>query len=117
MRKWALLTIAILSEVTGILSLRAFQDHPAWLVLVIVGYLASFVLLTLVLRTGMPIGVAYGIWGACGTALTAVLAAVIFGDPFTLPIVLGIGFIIVGVLLIEFGSQRAQAAGADRPTP
>jgi small multidrug resistance pump len=116
-RKWALLTIAILSEVTGILSLRAFQDHPAWLVLVIVGYLTSFVLLTLVLRTGMPIGVAYGIWGACGTALTAVLAAVIFGDPFTPPIVLGIGFIIVGVLLIEFGSQRAQAAGAESPTP
>ena len=35
----------------------------------------------------------------------------------TLPIVLGIGFIIVGVLLIEFGSQRAQAAGAGSATP
>jgi small multidrug resistance pump len=106
-RKWALLTGAILTEVTGILSLRAFQDHPAWLTLVIAGYLVSFVLLTLVLRAGMPIGVTYGIWGACGTALTAVLAAVIFGDPFTLPIVFGIGLIIIGVLLVEFGSQRA----------
>ena len=116
MRKWALLTGAILTEVTGILSLRAFQDQPAWLVLVIVGYLASFVLLTLVLRAGMPIGVTYGIWGACGTALTAVLAAVIFGDPFTAPIVLGIGFIIIGVLLVEFGSQRAMAK-AESPAP
>ncbi|CAN5214641.1 multidrug efflux SMR transporter [soil metagenome] len=117
MRKWALLTGAILTEVTGILSLRAFQDHPAWLALVIIGYLSSFVLLTLVLRTGMPIGVAYGIWGACGTALTAILAAVIFGDPFTLPIVFGIGLIIVGVVLVEFGSQRANAAKPDAVAP
>ncbi|MCV7229330.1 DMT family transporter [Mycolicibacterium komossense] len=115
MRKWGLLAGAILTEVTGILSLRAFQDHPAWLVLVVVGYLLSFVFLTLVMRAGMPIGIAYGIWGACGTALTAVLAAVIFGDPFTLPIVLGIGLIIIGVLLVEFGSQRAATAHPEHP--
>ena len=66
-------------------------------------------LLTLVLRTGMPVGVAYGIWGACGTAATAVLAAAIYGDPFTWPIAAGIGLIIAGVLLVEFGSQRAAA--------
>lgn len=42
-----------------------------------------------------------------GTACTAVLAAVIFGDPFTWPIVVGVGLIIAGVLLIEFGSHRS----------
>jgi small multidrug resistance pump len=116
-RKWALLAGAIVTEVTGILSLRAFQDHPAWLILMIVGYLLSFAFLTLVLRAGMPIGVTYGIWGACGTALTAVLAAIIFGDPFTPPIVVGIVFIVIGVLLVQFGSQRATAARADTLTP
>lgn len=63
-------------------------------------------LLTLVLRTGMPIGVAYGIWGAAGTALTAGLAAVVFDDPFTAAIIVGIVLIITGVLLVEFGSHR-----------
>ena len=43
----------------------------------------AFVMLTRVLRAGMPVGVAYGIWGAMGTALTAAIAAVIFDDPFT----------------------------------
>lgn len=117
MRKWALLAGAIVTEVMAILSLRAFQDNPAWLVLVGVGYLLSFLCLTLVLRAGVPIGVTYGIWGASGTALTAVLAAVIFGDPFTPPIVAGIGFIVIGVLLVQFGWQRAQSAGADGVTP
>jgi small multidrug resistance pump len=107
MRKWALLSGAILTEVTGTLSLRAFQDQRLWLILVVAGYVASFFLLTRVLRAGVPVGVAYGIWGASGTAITAVSASVIFGDPFTAPIMVGIGLIIAGVLLVEFGSRPA----------
>lgn len=107
-RTWALLMGAILTEVTATLSLRASQDHRLWLVLVAVGYTSSFVLLTGVLRAGMPVGVAYGIWGALGTAITAVIAAVLFGDPFTVPVVLGIALIIAGVLLVEFGSHAAE---------
>jgi small multidrug resistance pump len=107
MRKWALLSGAILTEVTGTLSLRAFQDQRLWLILVVAGYVASFFLLTRVLRAGVPVGVAYGIWGASGTAITAVSASVIFGDPFTVPIMVGIGLIIAGVLLVEFGSRPA----------
>jgi small multidrug resistance pump len=109
-RKWTLLIAAIAIEVAATLSLRASQDHSAWLLLVVAGYIGALVLLTLVLRAGMPVGVAYGIWGALGTAGTAVLAAVIFDDPFTWPIVAGIGLIIGGVLLVEFGSQRAADA-------
>ena len=107
MRKWALLSGAILTEVTGTLALRAFQDQRLWLTLVVAGYVASFFLLTGVLRAGVPVGVAYGIWGASGTAITAVSASVIFGDPFTVPIMIGIGLIIAGVLLVEFGSRPA----------
>ncbi|MEO3759467.1 multidrug efflux SMR transporter [Mycobacterium sp. B14F4] len=105
MTKWALLCGAIVTEVAATLSLRASQDHSTWLLLVVAGYVGAFALLTMVLRAGIPVGVAYGIWGALGTACTVMLAAVIFGDPFTWPIVAGIGLIIVGVLLIELGSH------------
>jgi small multidrug resistance pump len=104
-RPFPLLAAAIVSEVAATLALRASQDHSAWLAVVTAGYLGAFVLLTLVLRTGMAVGVAYGIWGACGTAATAVLAAAIFGEPLTWPIAAGIGLIIAGVLLVEFGSH------------
>ncbi|RKN08050.1 DMT family transporter [Streptomyces radicis] len=112
MTKWLLLCAAIACEVTATLSLRAALDHAAWYAVVAVGYLASFVALSLLLRTGMGIGVAYGIWGASGVALTAVLATVFFGDALTATMGLGIALVIGGVLCVELGSQAAQAARA-----
>jgi small multidrug resistance pump len=104
-----LLAAAIVTEVAATLSLRASQDHSGWLVVVVAGYAGAFVLLTMVLRAGMPVGVSYGIWGAMGTAGTAVLAALIFGDRFTWPIAGGIALIMAGVLLVELGSQHGRA--------
>ncbi|MBB1020169.1 QacE family quaternary ammonium compound efflux SMR transporter, partial [Dietzia sp. E1] len=58
---------------------------------------------------GLPLGVAYGIWGATGVALTAGLSALIFAEPLTPLMVAGIAVIIAGVLCVELGSQRARA--------
>lgn len=107
MNKWALLIVAIATEVGATLSLRAAQEHPGWYAIVIGGYITTFGLLLRILRLGLPVGVTYGIWGACGTALVAALAAVIFGDPFTWSMGVGISLIVVGVLLVEVGHHRA----------
>ena len=53
----------------------------------------------------MTVGKAYGIWGATGVALTAVLSAAIFGEPLTPLMGLGVLLVIAGVLLVEFGSH------------
>ena len=52
-------------------------------------------------EAGVPVGVAYGIWGAAGTAITAVLGSVIFDDPFTVPIVFGIGLIVMHLMIAD----------------
>jgi small multidrug resistance pump len=103
---WLLLAGAILCEVTGTLALRRAIDHPGFYAVVVVGYLAAFVLLTLTLRHGLGIGVTYGIWAACGVALTAVASKVLFDEPLTTMMLVGICFIIVGVLLVETGASR-----------
>ena len=100
-----LLGAAILSEVSGSLALRAALDHPGWYAWVAIGYSASFVLLALVLRRGMPVGVAYGIWAACGVAITAVAGAFLFDDPLNWTMGAGFAAIIGGVVLIETGSK------------
>lgn len=117
MNKWLLLAGAILLEVTATLSLRGAIDHPALYVIVVIGYLGSFAGLSLVLRAGMGLGVAYGIWGASGVVLTAMLASMIFGEALTGMMGLGIALVIGGVLCVELGAQAAARAESEAGTP
>ncbi|GAB3305126.1 DMT family transporter [Pseudoclavibacter terrae] len=112
MKKWLFLGVAIAAEVTGALALQAAVDEAGWYALVVAGYLTAFFMLTRVLKAGMAVGVAYGIWGASGVALTAVAAAVLFGQALTGVMIAGLLLIVGGVLLVELGSQRALAARA-----
>ncbi|WP_223626283.1 multidrug efflux SMR transporter [Microbacterium sp. EST19A] len=105
---WVLLALAIASEVTATLSLRASEGlrRRRWIPVIVVGYLAAFVLLGTILAMGMPVGVAYGIWAAAGVAVTAVLGRVIFKDHFSAMMAVGVALIVVGVALIEFGGAH-----------
>ncbi len=106
---WLILGTAILSEVSGTLAMRASEGFTrmGWLAVTLIGYLISFTLLAQVLKLGMPVGIAYGIWAACGVALTAVAGRLIWNDPLTPVMGLGIVLIIGGVLLVELGSHPA----------
>ena len=110
---WLALGGAIVSEVSATLALRQALNHPGFYVIVGIGYALAFILLSLTLKAGMPLGVAYGIWGALGVALTAVLSMVLFGESITVLVAVGIALIMAGVLLVEIGAQRADAQQKD----
>ena len=106
---WLALAGAIVVEVCATLSLRASDGFRkrAWIAPVIIGYLISFALLWWTLQLGMPVGIAYGVWSACGVALVALAARALFGEPLTPLMMAGIVLIIGGVLTIELtGSVR-----------
>jgi small multidrug resistance pump len=100
---WLALVGAILVEVVATLSLRASDGFRkrAWMVPVALGYVASFYLLWVSLSLGMPVGVAYGVWTACGVALVAIIARFVFAEPLTWLMGAGIALIVAGVLTIE----------------
>ena len=100
---WLALAGAILVEVVATLSLRASDGFrkKAWIAPIITGYLLSFYLLYVSLGLGMPVGIAYGVWSACGIALVAVIARFLFDEPLTPMMGLGIMLIVGGVLTIE----------------
>ena len=54
----------------------------------------------------MPLGVAYGIWSAGGVAVTAIASRLLFGEPLTRTMVVGIALIMTGVLLVEIGGAH-----------
>jgi small multidrug resistance pump len=100
---WLALAGAILVEVIATLSLRASDGFRkrGWIIPVALGYLASFYLLWVSLSLGMPVGVAYGVWTACGVALVAITARFLFSEPLTWLMGAGIALIVAGVLTIE----------------
>lgn len=77
---------------------------------VVVGYVAAFLLLALVLKT-MSVGVVYAIWAGTGTALVAVVSALFLGERIEWPAWIGIGLIVTGVVLVEgYSGDDGEAA-------
>ncbi|MBU3066950.1 multidrug efflux SMR transporter [Nocardia sp. NEAU-G5] len=103
-----LLGLAIVSEISATVSLRLSQGFSKLVpsIIVVVGYGASFVLLSQALKRGMPLGVAYGVWSAIGVAAVAAIGALFLNESLSLVQVGGIGLVIVGVLALELGGAH-----------
>jgi small multidrug resistance pump len=99
---------AISSEVVATLSLRASDGFrkPLFVAILVVGYLASFALLSAALGRGVPLGLAYGIWAAIGVALVALLSIPLFGESLTAVQVAGLALVIAGVVALEVGAAE-----------
>lgn len=106
---WTALAGAIAIEVFATLVLRVSSVSGRRILLIpaISGYAASFALLSVTLSLGMPVGMAYGVWTASGVALVSILARVLFGDPLTRVMAVGIGVIVAGILTIELSGSVA----------
>jgi small multidrug resistance pump len=105
---WLLLGAAIVTEVAGTLALRASDGMSRLIpaIVVVVGYVASFGFLAVVLKT-LPVGIVYAIWSAVGVAAVAVLGKVMFGDP--VPPLAGVGMVLIvgGVVLVSVSGATA----------
>src|SRR5881397_1195100 len=108
MLAWVLLVAAIATEVVGTLALRGSDGFSQLVpsVITVLGYIASFILLALVLKS-LPVGIVYAIWSAVGIALVAVFGKLIFNDPVP-PLAM------VGMVLIIGGVALVGASGATR---
>lgn len=114
MKNYLMLAFAICCEVLGSSALKQAQDNPAWFLVTILTDGIALTILGLLLRRGMQLSVAYGIWGAGGVALTALVGTVVFGEPFTLLMGVGILLVIAGVLLVEFGAPHDETEAPQR---
>lgn len=102
------LFIAIVSEVVATSSLKASAGftklYPS--IAVVVGYILSFILLSIVLKS-MPVGIAYAIWAGLGIVFVACAGFVFFGQKLDLFAILGMVLIVAGVLMINLLSKTA----------
>ncbi|EMI7257785.1 QacE family quaternary ammonium compound efflux SMR transporter [Vibrio alginolyticus] len=71
---------------------------------VLIGYGIAFFLLSVTVQT-MPVGVVYAIWSGAGIVLVATVGYFVYGQRLDLPALVGIGFIIAGVLIVNLLSK------------
>jgi len=106
MQTYLLLFFAILAEVIGTVSLKLSNGFTKLIpsAVVVIGYGASFYLLSLALKA-MPIGVAYAIWSGVGLILTVVAGMIVWRETLDWARVIGIVLILVGIVFINVISK------------
>lgn len=112
MSVWVLLACAVACETTATLALRMSEGFSKFwpAVVVVIGYCASFVLLSLILRTGLAIGIVYALWSAFGVTLVSIFGVLLFDDELSRMSAFGIFVVIVGVVLVQWGTSGDAAA-------
>lgn len=100
------LAIAIITEVAATSALKASEGFTKLIpsLIVIVGYGVAFYLLTLVLRT-IPVGITYAVWAGLGIVLVVLMGAILYKQIPDIPAVIGMGFIVAGVAIINLFSK------------
>jgi small multidrug resistance pump len=108
--KYVYLLIAILSEVAATTALKASDQFTRlWpSVIVVLGYASAFYFMSLTLK-GIPVGITYAIWSGIGIVLISVTSYVFYHQKLDTPAIVGMAFIIAGVLIINLFSKSTTA--------
>lgn len=86
--------------------------EPLWTLGVLSGYVGSFFMLTLALRT-IPLGIAYALWSGIGTAAIAAIGVALFEEQLTTYRMLGLGCIIAGVTLLNLPAETSRVVNPE----
>lgn len=108
MQNYLFLATAIVAEVIATSALRATDGFTQLVpsAIVVVGYAAAFFFLSLTLKA-IPIGIAYATWSGVGIVLIAAVGQLFFGQRLDLAGVIGIAFIVAGVLIVNLVSKTS----------
>ena len=108
---WLYLSLAILFEVGGTVSLKMSNGFSVLVpsVVVVVSYGISILFLALVLKT-MDVGTAYAVWAGLGTALVVIVGIFYFDESATILRLVFLGMIIAGVVGLHLAERTTGAA-------
>ncbi|MCZ2369936.1 SMR family transporter [Vibrio diabolicus] len=100
------LSIAIVCEVIATSYIPKTEQFTKMMpsTVVLIGYGIAFFLLSVTVKT-MPVGVVYAIWSGAGIVLVATVGYFVYGQRLDFPAIVGIGFILTGVMIVNLLSK------------
>ncbi|WP_459669849.1 DMT family transporter [Vibrio owensii] len=100
------LSIAIVCEVIVTSSIPKTEQFTKLMpsTVVIIGYGIAFFLLSVTVKS-MPVGIVYAIWSGAGIVLVAAVGYFLYGQKLDLAALVGIGFILTGVMIVNLLSK------------
>ena len=106
MNPWLILCLSIALEVCGTVCLKLSNgmSRPLPILGVVLFYLSAFALMSTSLKS-LEIGIVYAIWAAAGTALIAIIGIVFFGESIASEKIVGLAFVIAGVVLLKVSNS------------
>jgi len=104
---WIFLILAGILEVTWAVAMKYSNGFTVILpsVITAVGYIASAVFLALALKH-LPLGTAYAMWTGFGIIGTSVLGVILFHDKLSVPQIICICLIILGIAGLKLLSKE-----------
>jgi small multidrug resistance pump len=106
MKHFLFLLVAIFFEIIGTTSIQSSQQFtrlkPS--ILVVVCFSLTFFFFSHSLK-GIPLGIAYAIWSGIGIVAISLVGFFYFKQSLDWPAIIGIIFILVGVLIIRLYSK------------
>lgn len=102
---YTLLSLAVIAEVVGTNTLKASDNFTRPLITLasLLCYALSLWLLSVIMKT-LPMGLVYAIWSGLGIVLIAVTGKLVFDQSLDGAALVGIGFIVAGVLILNLFS-------------
>ena len=100
------LAIAVVMEVIGTNFMKASVgfSKPITTLLTIIAYVACFYSFAKCLKE-INLSIAYATWGGLGIILTTVVAVVVWHNRVTIPELIGIGLIVIGVVICNISGN------------
>ncbi len=104
--KYVFLLTAIVLETIATSALKSSDQFtklgPS--IITVLGYIGAFYCLSLTLKT-IPVGIAYALWSGIGIILITIVGIVVYKQTPDLPAIIGLAFILVGVIVINVFSK------------
>lgn len=115
---FAMLAVSIGCEVVGTIFMKLSLGFtlPGPTLVTAVTYAITMSLLVVILKH-LPLGLVYGIWGGVGTAATMLVGVIVWNDPFTGVTAVALVLIVVGVYLLNKGTDEIEAKKLQQDPP